>query len=141
MRAECVLAVSHSLAVEVNIVSGLNSVELYIYASAAFQHRAVGGEYLLVDTYGVVVGGSLRHGHIAVVFSLPRLVDVGVDRKVKALTGPAFRQLNGLPYTLIGIVDVLVVQSIVNVALCVLGVLDNSEPPVLIFACEHLEIF
>ena len=68
VRAECVLAVADSLAVDVYIVSGLNTVEFEVNASARSLHFTVNSELFAVQTYRVIIGGSLWSRYVAVVF-------------------------------------------------------------------------
>ena len=68
VRAECVLAVADSLAVDVYIVSGLNTVEFEVNASARSLHCTVNSELFAVQSNRVIVCGSLWRRNVAVVF-------------------------------------------------------------------------
>ncbi len=97
VRAEGVLAVADLHAVDIDIICGFDAIEIEDHAAVVLGHLRRDREGLAVKADRIVIRRGIRAADAGIVFALERHRHIRIDREVKALTGPAVRQGNGLP--------------------------------------------
>ncbi len=87
--AVAVLAVSHLFAVHINIISRFHSLEGNINPPSRPLQAGVYVKTFSVQAHRIIIYRRLRAGHIGIIFTLPRHLDIRINGKIKSLARPA----------------------------------------------------